>query len=164
MFIIIEQDEIDWDLMPIVLSKSLKIMNQKATKALKPYGLSSAHAMFLVVLSKNNGLTLRELSDILAVDKAQTTRIISDLKKKGYTCTDKENDCCRNYKIFLTEKGKKAAADITIALSVFRTNVMTPCIEGKEREIFLTTVSKIVNHIKTTDNILATSKEKGEIK
>lgn len=141
----------DWELVPVLLSKSLKLLNHTTSSVLRPYGLSSAHAMFLVVLSKNSGLTLSELSEVLSIDKAHTTRIVRDLKKKQYIFTDKENASSRGYKVFLTEEGMEAACDIKDSLYHLGKNVFTACVDQNEKEDFLKTMYKIIAYMKSDD-------------
>jgi DNA-binding MarR family transcriptional regulator len=99
----------DLDIFPMSIGKINKQMQKRFGEELKPWDLSSAHAMYLIVLLENEGLTLKELTESLGVDKANTTRVIADLKEKGYIYTDRTREGSRKYKVFLTDEGKKSS-------------------------------------------------------
>ncbi|MEG0547032.1 MAG: MarR family transcriptional regulator [Oscillospiraceae bacterium] len=148
----INDNTLEWDLIPVLLSKSLKLLYQKSASVLKPYGLSSAHAMFLVVLSKSDdGLTLTEISESLSVDKAQTTRMVSDLEKKEYAFKNKKHSFSRNYKILLTKEGKIAANDVKKTLSELSKKVFVTCVDQNDKDVFLKNITKIIRYIKSDD-------------
>ena len=76
------------------------------------YGLASAHAICICQLEEHaDGLTKTELSQICMVDKAQISRVISDVVKKGYVAVSATSSRYRK-KYFLTEYGRKIAGEI----------------------------------------------------
>lgn len=96
---------------PIWFAKIRKVMQKRHTELLKPYGLSSIHAMYLVALLHcKEGMTLREISDSLFVDKANTSRAIATLEELGYIEKPLSSLSKLKYKISLTEKGSQMAS------------------------------------------------------
>ena len=103
-------DNIDIDFFPVYIGKLKKEIQKKMNNLLSPYNLTSIHSMYLLLLNKSySGLTLSELTAGVDVDKANTTRVINDLEKKGYVYRDNTKLNERKYKIFLTEKGEDIA-------------------------------------------------------
>lgn len=77
---------------------------------LAEYGLTSAHAIYLIALKLQDGQTLISLSKFLDLDAANTNRVIKVLRDKGYVYDDREKPTSRKYSIFLTESGKELAS------------------------------------------------------
>jgi DNA-binding MarR family transcriptional regulator len=79
---------------------------------LKPYGLSSIHAMYLIILLHcDKGMTLRELCENLFVDKANTSRAITALEDLGYI-EKNFSESKLKYRICLTEQGTQIARTV----------------------------------------------------
>lgn len=89
------------------------IQKIKSEKMLK-YGLKGSHVLFLVQLDKReDGLTASELSEAGHVDKAQISRVISELMHKGYVIKKSLRSGQKyNVKLMLTDAGKKITAEI----------------------------------------------------
>ena len=95
---------------PIWFAKIRKAVQKRQTELLKPYGLSSIHAMYLITLLHNDkGMTLRELCESLFVDKANTSRVITTLDALGYIRKDMISKSKLKYKIYLTRQGTEVA-------------------------------------------------------
>ena len=106
--------------LPIIFSKVKKAVQKRQTELLKPYGLGSIHAMYLIILLHNpSGLTMRELCVTLYVDKANTSRAISTLEEKDYVFRDSSGTGVLKYKIMLSKKGKELAYLITEKMKRF---------------------------------------------
>lgn len=85
-----------------------KIKHKKMSK----YGLGSTHTTCLRKLYlAQNGLTRTQLSEECDLDKAQITRVVGELKEKGYAAEDSAGSGYKK-RVFLTETGKDITADI----------------------------------------------------
>ncbi|MBO7250805.1 MAG: hypothetical protein J6V42_05985 [Clostridia bacterium] len=94
------------------LSEAQKSIARIKQKKMEHYGLASAHAICICQLEEHaDGLTKTELSQICMVDKAQISRVISDVVKKGYVAVSATSSRYRK-KYFLTEYGRKIAGEI----------------------------------------------------
>ena len=94
---------------PIWFAKIRKAIQKRQMELLKPYGLSSIHAMYLVaLLNCSEGMTLRELGEKLFVDKANTSRAIAVLEEQGYIVKS-DTESKLKYRICLTEQGTQMA-------------------------------------------------------
>jgi DNA-binding MarR family transcriptional regulator len=136
----------DLDFFPMSIGKLNRQMQKIFAEELKPCDLSSAHALYLIVLFENEGLTLKELTENVGVDKANTTRVVTDLKAKGFIYTDRKEDGSRKYKVFLTEEGKKAAEIVRLAIKKMLDNMFS-ILSDAERAQYITILKKIIINI-----------------
>ena len=101
-------------MLPIMLNKLRKRLDSISLPLLKKYDLSKLHLLYLVVLFESeDGMTLKELTDFLDFDKANTSRAISQLIAKEYVQKRTQGDLEFKYKIELTPKGRDAAKNIS---------------------------------------------------
>jgi DNA-binding MarR family transcriptional regulator len=97
-------------MLPLILNKLRKRLDQTSLSSLKEYDLSKLHLLYLMVLfEKEEGMTLKELSEYLGFDKANTSRAISQLIEKGFVQKLSQGDLALKYKIDLTPKGRDVA-------------------------------------------------------
>lgn len=136
----------DLDYFPMSIGKINKQMQKIFSEQLKPCDLGSAHALYLIVLSENDGLTLKELTENVGMDKANTTRVVSDLNVKGYIYTDRKEEGSRKYKVFLTEEGEKAAVIVRSAIKKMLDSFFSVLTET-EREQYIAILKKIITNI-----------------
>lgn len=76
---------------------------------LKDTELSRGLFFYILELSHNDGITLRDLSRAVFVDKANTTRAVARLIDLGYVIKKDNEMDLRSSKIYLTQLGKEAA-------------------------------------------------------
>ena len=95
--------------LPIFFDRMSAEMRDHMTKSVSDYGLTSAHVVYLIALNLQGPLTQKELSTFLDMDPANTNRVIKVLNEKGMIYDDRISKDSRNYKIYLTEIGKKLA-------------------------------------------------------
>lgn len=75
-------------------------------KRLEPYNIGSGQHLFLMILSKNDGINQEELSSYLKIDKATTAKAIKKLEEEGYVIRRIDDIDKRAYRVFLTDKGR----------------------------------------------------------
>jgi len=68
-------------------------------------GLTESQIIFLLVLDKKNGMSLKEMTDMIGVHKSLTTRAVKHLIRKGYVVNTLESG--KEHSIVLTAKGVK---------------------------------------------------------
>lgn len=72
-------------------------------------GVTVAEAQFLGAIHHHEGATLKELSELLSVDKSHVTRTVNDLIEKGLV----ENTASGHaYSLRLTEEGERTGAKV----------------------------------------------------
>ena len=108
------------------LSKLKKRALKKQTEMLKPLGLTSRHAGYIMALSDGRGMTMKALSETLCVDPANTTRVIAHLGEMGYVSNDCQKEGCRKFNVFLTDKGKDVANEMKKSVACHSLEIMDP--------------------------------------
>ena len=105
-----ERDRLD-QFMNMTTSAARSITKIKHKKMSK-YGLGSTHTTCLRRLyTAENGLTRTQLASQCDLDKAQITRIIADLSKKGCIVEESKGSGYRK-RIFLTDEGREITREI----------------------------------------------------
>ena len=95
------------------LSEISASWNKIAADELKPFGLKGTYLIFFIALYKHpEGLTAANLSEKCNRDKAEVSRAVSALEKKGFVL--RENTTVNGYraKIILTPEGYSATTAI----------------------------------------------------
>lgn len=83
---------------------------------MEKYGISAAEEPFFMAIQKHAGATQDELTSMVGVDKAATTRAITSLERKGYLIRQQDEKDRRQNRIYATDKalriGPKVLADL----------------------------------------------------
>ena len=114
----------------------------KKTFREKNISISPAQIGILFLLMKNNSQSMSELSRILEIDNSSITRLVDSLEKMDFVKRDLKPGDRRQYRIFLTEQGKK---EINRAKKIVReaNEKIKEDIPEEELAIFL----KVINHL-----------------
>lgn len=75
--------------------------------SLKEYGIGSGQYIFLVNISINEGISQKELSRIINIDKTTTAKAVKKLEQEGYIYKLQDEVDKRYHKLYMTEKGKE---------------------------------------------------------
>ncbi|PAB60107.1 MarR family winged helix-turn-helix transcriptional regulator [Anaeromicrobium sediminis] len=89
---------------------SQSIINKK----LEDYHIGSGQHDFLYVISNNEGISQKELSNLLNIGKGTTAKAVKNLLKSGYIKREKNMDDKRFYRLYLTDKGKEIVPTINL--------------------------------------------------
>jgi len=73
---------------------------------LKPYGIGSGQYIFLINIHKNEGMSQKELSKLVTIDKTTTAKAVRKLEDEGYIYREQDEEDKRYHKLYLTQKGK----------------------------------------------------------
>lgn len=122
------------------LSKIKKANAKRQAEILKPYDISSGHAAYVMALY-GGGMTMKELSDMLCVDPANTTRVIATLTQKGYVASDCPKKGCRKFKVFLTDSGRSLAEAVRARL--IDDSAVMCMLTPEEKQTFFALIDKI---------------------
>lgn len=94
----------------IKLGKNISFLYRKSqiyiNEQLKEYNIVSSEYMYIMALPTDKKVSLTYLSKELAVDPAQTTKIVNKLVIKGFIIKEKDENDKRAFKISLTNSGK----------------------------------------------------------
>jgi DNA-binding MarR family transcriptional regulator len=115
-------------------------------RELKPQGLNSSEYIYLVNLTaENDGVNQRQLSDMLIIDSALTTRAMKSLENKGFIAREKNRSDRRSYSIRLTEKG---AGIRPIILEILKnwTGIISKGMNKKEKDFIIQQLMAMSNN------------------
>lgn len=135
--------KIDFDFAIMYCRQIKQKLQNEITLILKNYGLTCPQGYFLNLFSYHTMLTLSEITYLLDVDKAYTTRIVNSLLQKGLV--DKTENI-RKYSIFLTEQGRKILKLIANDVKKNREKLLNG-IDEEELNNFKNTLKKIINNL-----------------
>jgi DNA-binding MarR family transcriptional regulator len=87
------------------LTTTLNTLRKSFNQAIKEYNISSEQYAVMKLVDEFEKLTPSEIAKLLARDKANITRIVNSLLKKGFI--KKENLNKKSYHVLLTDEGKE---------------------------------------------------------
>src|SRR6187551_2882755 len=101
------KSEVGYDLVIQVLSAA-NVMVKESHRLFRPHGISDAQFNVLNVLGPAPaGLSQRELSDVLVVDRSNITGLIDRMEQSGWVTRADHPSDRRVYVVRLTSAGKK---------------------------------------------------------
>lgn len=120
---------------------------------LKDLDIKSGQHDFFYVISKNEGISQKELSEYLYVGKSTTAKAVKNLVKNNYVAVQKDKNDKRVHRLYLTEKGKEAAPVIE-AVFLEITDTFTKGLTEQEKEQVYVGLKKILHTIYEEKNKL----------
>lgn len=81
-----------------------KYINRK----MQPFGFTSSDHLFLIHISKNEGINQRSLARMLSIDEAAVTRAVKKLVDGGFVLREKDPEDMRSFSLHLTRRGHEA--------------------------------------------------------
>lgn len=134
-----------------------KTVHRVISSEMETLQVSSVDARYLSQLYlQPEGMTLRQLSEHLQVDKAHTTRVVHHLEALGYVCKDTQNK--RKYKVALTAQGRLKAKQVH-ALLLQSQQTSLEGLSDEQIGRLLEILTAITNNLK---QMLPTNPEKGK--
>jgi len=94
------------------ISMIYRHMQVHLNKQFNKYGFGSGQYMFFIHIVEHEGITQKELSLDLAIDKGTTAKAIHKLSKLGYIRAKQNSDDLRSSNLYLTAKGKKLFPEV----------------------------------------------------
>lgn len=79
---------------------------------LDKFNLTIGTYPYLLVLSRQQGISQNEISRKLNVDKAMSARTIKKLIELGYITKDENKEDVRSYKLYITDKAKHIIPEV----------------------------------------------------
>ena len=108
-----DREDVYWNsFLPAFFDRMSLVMRRNMTDIVSEYGLTSAHAVYLIALHIKDGQTLVSLSRFLDLDTANTNRVIKVLREKKMVYDDRKSESSKKYSIYLTELGHELAAKV----------------------------------------------------
>lgn len=72
---------------------------------LNSYGVGSGQYIFISAIYKNQGISQKDLTKLIKIDRATTAKALLKLEQNGYVDRIKDKDDKRYHKLYLTKKG-----------------------------------------------------------
>lgn len=79
---------------------------------MRKYGITAAEEPFFMAIQKHEGATQDELTSLVGVDKAATTRAICSLERKGYLTRRQDERDRRLNRVYATEKALRIGNEV----------------------------------------------------
>lgn len=132
------------------LSRNLLFVSRRAQLCVgeiaKKYDLSAAEQPFFMAICKQNGLTQEELTSLVGVDKAMTTRAIHSLESKGFIVRKQDEKDKRQKLVYKTKKVDLIEANLRTDLLKFN-DYFTSRIDESELEIFMSILNRMNDNL-----------------
>lgn len=76
------------------------------------YGLKRGQHAFLTRIVENPGISQKELSKLLLVDKGTTAKAVKKIEEAGYIYRERSPKDHKVYEIYVTDKGRKLYSEV----------------------------------------------------
>ncbi len=120
---------------------------------LRDLDIKSGQQDFFYVISKNEGISQKELSEYLYVGKSTTAKAVKNLVKNNYIKVERDENDKRIHRLYLTQKGRETVPKIeSVFLELM--DIFTKDLSECEKEQTLTTLKKILNTLDEEKNKL----------
>ncbi|MBQ8860305.1 MAG: hypothetical protein IJ015_03080 [Ruminococcus sp.] len=120
-----------------------------ASEEMAKYGLKGPHATYLTTMYRfEEGITAPQLSELCGKDKADVSRMMSIMEKKGLVVKESVGKNLYRGLLKLTDEGKKAALHVRerVALAV---DLAGKGLSNEDRETFYSALSLISDNLRT---------------
>lgn len=133
----------------LAISEIDRCWHKLATDEMAKYGLNSPHAVYLNTLYEyNEGITAAKLGELCCKNKADVSRMISILEKKGLVKKESVGGSLYRAKLLLTQEGRNAAQQVRKQAALVVEMAGTGMTD-QEREIFYRCLEKITGNLQT---------------
>lgn len=120
-----------------------------AADELSKYGLKGPHATYLTTLYRfKDGITAPQLSELCGKDKADVSRMMSIMEKKGLVIKESVGKNMYRGLLKLTEKGNSAAESVMERVKLV-VDLAGKGLSDEDREIFYTSLELISSNLRT---------------
>lgn len=118
------------------------ILNSK----LKDISIQSGQHDFFYVISKNEGITQKDLSQHLHIGKSTTAKAVKQLIHHGYIKKEKDEKDRRFERLYLTEKGREIAPRIRDTFTEL-VSITTRNLSEQETDQAIALLNKILKNV-----------------
>ena len=126
----------------------IEYLNRIIDQELNDKSIQPSWGPFIKAIKVHEGLSLKDLSSIIMVDKSLSTRTVRTLIENGYVENRSEVD--RKYNLYLTEKGKDLSIRMESAFNKAWAELFSD-LNDDEKTVLRIISKKIYNRIKGGD-------------
>ena len=120
-----------------------------AAEEMAKYGLNSPHAVYLTTLyNQKDGITAAKLGELCCKNKADVSRMVAILEKKGLVHRVAVGGNLYRAKLLLTQEGKRAAEQVQQRAAV-AVELAGSGMTDAEREVFYRCLELITTNLQT---------------
>lgn len=96
----------------LAFRRAFALQRRLVSKAFSERGIHPSEAMCLRVLVDRNGMSQRDLADILHLSRPRVTAILQALERSGAVVRQSDDEDQRFTRVFLTEHGRVLSGDL----------------------------------------------------
>lgn len=137
--------KVDSDL-NVIIGKASRLMNNRLSKNLADFNVTSEQWSILASLWKKNGQTQQDLANIANKNKASITHLIDNMEKRNLVYRQSDEGDRRNNFIFLTDGGKELQESLNKIVKK-TTKEITSGIDKKDLKVSKKVLKKIIENI-----------------
>lgn len=104
---------------------------------MEKYGITAAEEPFFMAVRHHSGASQDELTSLVGVDKAATTRALCSLERKGYVIRCQDEKDRRQKRIFASEKALEIGAAVHGDLLQLNDEILRGIPEEEQRVLYL---------------------------
>lgn len=133
----------------LAISEIDRCWHKLAAEEMSKYDLNSPHAVYLNTLYQyEGGITAARLGELCCKNKADVSRMVAILEKKGLVHKESASGNLYRAKLLLTEEGKRAAEHVRQRAAV-AVELAGAGLSNEVREIFYTALEQITANLQT---------------
>ncbi|MBA2469422.1 MAG: MarR family transcriptional regulator [Chloroflexia bacterium] len=132
----------------IAFIRSFGLLRPDNTPCGQPLSVSEAHA--LRELSRLDGCSQTELGNVLQLEKSTISRLVNQLKDKGWVERDRDPDDGRAVRLRLTAQGQRVAGQVAASRAAYFARIVEG-IPPTERDGVITAFQTVVKALESND-------------
>lgn len=125
---------------------------------LNSYGIGSGQYIFLSTLYNNEGISQKELTNLIKIDRATTAKALNKLEKNGYVNRVQDTEDRRYHKLYLTQKGMEFIP-ILNSIQDDLTNMLNVGMSDEQYTETLKSLNLILNNVQKSVELLRNEDE-----
>ncbi len=132
----------------LAISEISRCWHKLTADEMEKYGLKGPHSVYLVTLLRfEEGVTAPKLCELCGKDKADVSRMMSIMEKKGLVTKERKGNTLYRGVFKLTDEGRKAAEDVCSRASL-ATTLAGKDLSEENRKIFYEALESITENLK----------------
>ncbi len=120
---------------------------------LKPYGIGSGQYIFLVKIYQNQGISQKELTNLVKIDKATTAKALKKLEEKGYIYRAIDKEDKRYNKLYVTKDGEEFIPKLMEILGDV-TDYLTVGMSNEQYKVLIEDLKLILDNVQSSVELL----------
>ena len=134
------------DCIGFITNKGAKKLSDEFNKRVQQYGMTRVQWIALFYIGKSDGVSQKELSDLMNVKESSMVRLIDRMEKEDLVIRKKQANDRRITSIFLTDKGESLREKVLHLGEEFQDDA-TKGISSEELDNFKNVLEKMIKNI-----------------